>query len=191
MQGMMLLLIVGYIAYDFMAEWSFYSYILLASCGVGIIWLFRNQVQSMKIAKIIHVITIKGDFKTQRNLVFYAITNSLILLFTLLHFYLYFIENKPFRPLFTEYGIGLLLGVRIWVYDLLNGQLIITDQGVVTGSKLRPTLLTWSDMQKASSEKGTIKIIPKQTFGIKSIEVRGIRSTQQLTTLLRIHNKMK
>lgn len=191
MQGMMILLILGYIAYDFMEEWGFSSYIIIAACGTGVIFLFRNQIKSMRTAKILIIVSSKPDFKVRRNFVFSTAMNLLILGFTLLHFYLYHVSNKPFDPLYSEYGIGILLGAGIWIYDYLKGEVIISEQGVVTGSKLRPTILCWSAVDKAISEKGTVRIIPKNTFGIRSIEVRGIRATQQLATLLRIHNKMK
>ncbi len=191
MQGMMILLIIGYIAYDFRSNWGFYSYVAMALCGSGIVLLFRSQLKSMRLAKIVSVVTQKEDFKVSRNLVFNLLMNLLILIFTLAHFYLYHREGKPFKPLYTEYGLGILLGAGIWIYDFLNGQVIVTDQGVVTGSKLRPTLISWSAINKAYQEKGTIRIVPKRTFGIKSIQVRGIRATQQLATFLRMHNKMK
>lgn len=191
MQGMMILLIIGYIAYDFMDAWNLYSYLLLAVCGSGIVLLFRNQLKSMRMAKIISVVTDKRDFQVNRNYFFLITTNLLIIVFSVLHFYLYFRMGKSFQTLYTEYGIGALLGTGIWIYDHLNNQVIITEQGVVVGSKLRPSILCWSSIQKATSEKGKVTVIPKSTFAVKSISVKGIRATQQLTTLLRINNKMK
>lgn len=191
MQGMMILLIIGYIGYDFMEEWGFYSYIMMAICGTGIVLLFRQQITSMRMAKIVSIVTDKNDFNVKKNYIFAGVVNLLIFFFSGLHFYLYHKAGKSFDPLYSEYGIGALLGVGLWVYDLSNNQVVITEQGVAFGSKLRPTLLTWSVVDKATNEKGKVTVIPKSTFGIKSIEVQGIRVTQQLSTLLRMHNKMK
>jgi hypothetical protein len=191
MQAMMILLIIGYVAYDFMKDWSVLSYLAMAVCGVGILLLFRKQMTSMHVAKIISVIQNKDDFRVKRNFLFPAFLNLVVVVLTAWHFYLYAQNDMDFNPLYTEYGVGLLLGAGIWVYDLLQGQLVITEQGVVVGSKLRPSIIRWSAIEKATSEKGTVSIKPKATFGVKLIEVRGIRATQQLTTLLRIHNKMK
>lgn len=191
MQGMMILLVIGYIAYDFMDEWGLYGYLLLAVCGSGIVLLFRNQLKSMRMAKIINVVTDKQDFQVSRNYFFTISMNLLIFVFSAIHFYLYYKLGKSFRPLYTEYGIGALLGAGIWIYDQFNHQVVITEQGVVVGSKLRPSILCWSSIRKATHEKGKVTIIPKNTFAVKSISVKGIRATQQLTTLLRINNKMK
>lgn len=191
MQGMMILLIIGYIGYDFMNEWDFYSYILMAVCGTGIVFLFRKQITAMRIAKIISIVSDKKDFKVKKNYIFAGVINFLIVLFSGLHFYLYDKAGRSFEPLYSEYGFGALLGIGLWIFDLFSNQVIITEQGVAFGSKLRPTLLTWSVIDKATDEKGKVTIVPKSTFGIKSVEVRGIRATQQLSTLLRIHNKMK
>lgn len=191
MQGMMILLIIGYIAYDFMEVWTIYSYVLIGLCAIGVVLLFRRQVSSMIVAKTIAMVKDKQDLKVNRNFVFIGLVNLVVILFTLLHFYLYQVNGKDFDPLYSEYGFGALLGAGLWTYNFMNNQVIITDQGIVVGSKFSPSMLNWAAIEKAYHEKGTITIIPKQNFGIKSVEVRGIRATQQLTTLLRIHNKMK
>ena len=191
MQGMMVLLILGYIGYSFMDEWGLVSYILMGITGVGIILLFRNQIASMRMAKVIHVITNQQDFSTHRNLSFTLLMNLLVVGLSILHFYLFSANGKDIQPLYTEYGVGAVLGAGLWVFEFKRGQLMITEQGVVVGSKLRPSLVCWSAIQSAKNEKGTVTIAPKQTFGVKTIEIRGIRATQQLVTLLRIHNKLK
>lgn len=191
MQGMMILLITGYIAYGFMPEWGYYSYMIMAATGAGIILLFRNQLTSMRKAKIINVIKNKDDFKVSKNLLFSGGLNLLILSFSALHFYLFYKAGKELKPLYTEYGIGAILGAILWCFEFSKGQVILTEQGVVTGSMLRPSIICWSALEYATNEKGTITIYPKQKFGVKSVEVRGIRATQQLSTLLRMHNKMK
>lgn len=188
---MLILLILGYIAYGFTDAWGYYCYMIMCATGVGIVLLFRNQMRSMRTAKIISVVTNPSDFKVKRNLIFSGGLNFLILLFSGFHFYLYYEAGKSIQPLYTEYGIGGLLGAALWWFEFKKGQIIITEQGVVTGSKIRPSLICWSAVASATQEKGTVTIVPKQTFGVQLIEVRGIRATQQLTTLLRIHNKMK
>lgn len=191
MQGMMILLIIGYIAYGFAEEWGYYSYLMIGFTGAGIIYLFRNQMTKMRAAKLIHMLTDSTDFKVVRNYLFSGLMNLLIGLFSVLHFYLFIISDKPIDDLYMEYGIGLLLGISLFIFEVQKGQLIITEQGIVTGSKIRPSLICWSAIESATYEKGIIQVIPKQKFGVRLIEVKGIRATHQLSTLLRIHNKLK
>lgn len=191
MQGMMILLILAYIAYGFKEELGFYSYLVMGVSGVAILFLFRNQMTRMRTAKIIHVITAHTDFNVQKNFVFSGLISLLVLLFSVLHFYLFLKAGKDVSSLYTEYGIGALFGLALWIFEFQKGHLIITEQGIVTGSKLRPSIICWSAIAYSVMEKGNIVIVPKQKFGVRSIHVKGIRATQHLSTLLRMHNKMK
>lgn len=191
MQLMMVLLIIAYISYDFMDLLNIFSYLIIGVSVIAIAFLFKKQMSSMKVAKIIAQTTSKSAFSVRKNWMTVLTVNFIIILFSGLHFYLYQQQGRAYDPLISEYGFGAILGVSIFIFNYLKAVMIVTDQGVVVGSKFSPNLVCWEDIDQATRIGNKITIVPKSTFGIKEISIQNIPAQEALITMLRIHNKLK
>ncbi len=169
MQMILLLVIVGYIAYDQIAILDFWGYVIMVFIGVIIFLLFKKQLGNMKFASVLNTVKSRRGKSLKIKLKIKIFFNFLITLFTAFHFYIWISQGKDLMPLYKEYGFGVLLGLILIGYNAFNFFITITDEGVVVGSKIEPKLITFEQMESYSFRNNEIKISLKHKSIISEI----------------------
>ena len=188
MQMMMLLVILGYIAYDQLSILGGLGYVLLTIAGGGIVFFFIRQIKNMTFAKVITQTKHKKFQVVKTNWTLIIISNMVIIGLSLLHFYIWIQQGKDLGPLYNEYGIGLLLGVGLFIMNSRDFTITTTDKGIAFGSKFDLKLLLWEDIQSIKQNENSLLIIPKNTVGFKSLMVPNEAISRELESLLRMAN---
>ena len=187
MQMMMLLVILGYIAYDQLPLLGGLGYGILTIVGAGIVFFFIRQIKNMAFAKIITQTKLKKLQVVKTNWLLIIISNVVLIGLSLLHFYIWIQQDKDLGPLYNEYGIGVLLGVGLFVMNSRDFTLTTTDKGVAYGSKFDLKLLLWEDIQSAKHNENTLIIIPRNTIGVKSLNIPREAVSRDLESLLKMN----
>jgi hypothetical protein len=187
MQMMMLLIIMGYIAYDQLDVLGTLGYAVIAVAAAGIIFFFTRQLKNMIIAKVISQTKHKKFATVKTNWLLIITSNVVIIGLSLLHFYIWIQQGKNLAPLYNEYGIGALLGIGLFIVNSRDFSIITTDQGIAFGSKFDLKLLLWEDIHSVKYEGNNIIIIPKNTVGFKSLRMPKEAISRDLESLLRMN----
>ena len=188
MQMMMLLVIIGYIAYDQLNILGGLGYVLLTIAGGGIVFFFIRQIKNMTFAKVITQSKHKKSRVVKTNWTLIIISNVVIIGLSLLHFYIWFQQGKDLEPLYNEYGLGLLLGVGLFIMNSRDFTITTTDKGIAFGSKFDLKLLLWEDIQSIKQDENVLLIIPKNTVGFKSLALPKEAVSRELENFLRMEN---
>ena len=186
MQMMMVLVIVGYIAYDQLDVLGAIGYGLIGVAAVGVVFFFMRQVKNMTVAKIIAQTKHKKFKLVKINWLLVIGSNLLIIGLSYLHFYIWIQQGKDLMPLYNEYGIGALLGVGMFVLNSRDFSVITTDKGIAFGSKLDLKLLQWQDIESVGQDENNLVIIPKNTIGFKSLNIPVAAVSRDLENLLKM-----
>lgn len=186
MQMMMVLVIVGYIAYDQLDVLGVIGYGLIGVAAVGVVFFFMRQVKNMTVAKIIAQTKHKKFKLVKINWLLVIGSNLLIIGLSCLHFYIWIQQGKDLMPLYNEYGIGALLGVGMFVLNSRDFSVITTDKGIAFGSKFDLKLLLWQDIESVGQDENNLIIIPKNTVGFKSLNIPAAAVSRDLENLLKM-----
>jgi hypothetical protein len=185
---MMLLVIMGYIAYDQLDVLGAIGYGLIAMAALGIVFFFIRQLKNMTIAKIISETKHKKFKVLKINWVLITVSNVVIIGLSLLHFYIWIQQGKNLEPLYNEYGIGVLLGIGMFILNSRDFTITTTDKGIAYGSKFDLKLLEWEAIQTVTQTEKGMTITPKNTIGFKSLAVPKDAISRELDNLLRMEN---
>ncbi len=184
MQIMLLLVIVGYIAYDQIPILDFWGYAIMGFVGVFIILLFKKQLNNMKFASVLSTVKSKRGECLKINWKIKIFFNLVITLLSAFHFYIWISQGKELMPLYQEYGVGILLGIFLIGFNAFNFFITITDEGVVVGSKIEPKLITFEQMESYSFQNNEIKISLKHKSIISEIIITDRNQQNLLLPLL-------
>jgi hypothetical protein len=191
MQMMMLLVIVCYIAYDQLDLLKTSGYLLLGLAGIGIVFFFIKQLKNMTFARIISQTKHNKFHVVKTNWLLIIISNIIIIGLSMFHFYIWSQQGKDLGPLYNEYGIGALLGVGLFIINSRDFSLTITDKGIAYGSKFDLKLLLWEDIHTARKDGNSLRIIPKNKMGFKSLNIPNEAVSRDLENLLRMANVLR
>ncbi len=191
MQMMMLLVIMGYIAYDQLDILGSIGYALLCVAGIGIVFFFMRQLKNMVIAKIISQSKHKKWEVVKINWLLIILSNLIIIGLSLLHFYIWIQQGKDLGPLYNEYGIGALLGAGMFILNSRDFSITTTDKGIAFGSKFDLKILLWEDIESATPIENSLVVIPKNTVGFKSLRIPNESVSRDLENLLRMENVLR
>lgn len=191
MQMMMILVIVGYIAYDQLDALGTVGYAMLTIAGIGIIFFFLKQIKNMAIAKVIGQTKHKKFHVVKINWLLIIISNSVIIGLSVLHFYIWLQQGKDLGPLYNEYGIGALLGVGLFIMNSRDFSITTTDKGIAFGSKFDLKILLWEDIESAKQVDNSLVIIPKNQIGFRYLKVPNEAVSRDLENLLKMENVLR
>ncbi len=169
MQIMLLLVIVGYVAYDQIPILNFWAYVVIGFVGTLVVLLFKKQLNNMKFASVLSAVKSKKIESLKVNWKIKFFFNVLISMLSAFHFYIWISQGKELMPLYQEYGVGALLGLFLIGFNTFNFFITITDEGVVVGSKIEPKLITFEQMESYSFRNNEIKISLKHKSIISEI----------------------
>lgn len=188
MQMMMLLVILGYIAYDQLHVLGTIGYGLLSISAIGIVFFFMRQIKNMTVAKIIGQTKHKKFKVVKINWLLILGSNLVIVSLSLLHFYIWVQQGKDLTPLYNEYGVGALLGLGLFIMNSRGFSIVTTDKGIAFGSKFDLKLLQWQDIKTATQVENNLIVIPKNTIGFKSLKIPLTSVSRELENLLKMES---
>jgi hypothetical protein len=184
---LMLVLIGGYITYDFMhAMPSYYAYLLLGFFIGTFLLIFRSVIRNMQWAFIGETIP-KTAFTIKRNHTYVILLNMAISLSAGVHFYLYYVQELSFTHLIWEYGIGGTFATGVRILQNRNNQLVLSDNGLIIGSKLDMKLIEWKDIQHLVENTNSFSIMFSKDFPIHSIDLTKSQRTLQAKNWIKAH----
>jgi hypothetical protein len=186
MQIMLLLVIVGYIAYDQIPILDFWGYVIIGFVGTLVVLLFKKQLNNMKFASVLSTVKSKRGDCLKINWKIKIFFNLVITLLSAFHFYIWISQEKDLMPLYKEYGVGILLGIFLIGFNAFNFFITITDEGVVVGSKIEPKLITFEQMESYSFQNHELTISLKDKSIISQISVTDKNQQNLLLSLLSV-----
>lgn len=171
MQWMMLLLILAYIIYDFVDIIGTNGYLAIGFLALLVGFLFYKMTKNfvMVDVKIIQELTYGKSI--HRNLLYTVIVNGIMLIATLLHFYLRMKANIELDSLYYEYGLGGILAIGLQLLIKRNPLLGIAQLGIIVGSKFDFKIIPWKQIQVITQTDNHFSIHFGATFPIKKIEL--------------------
>lgn len=186
MQIMLLLVIVGYIAYDQIDVLEFWGYVIIGIVGALVVFLFKKQLGNMKFASVISTVKTKRGVCLKINWKIKIFFNLVITLLSAFHFYIWISQGKDLMPLYKEYGVGALLGMFLIGFNAFNFFITITDEGVVVGSKIDPKLIPFDQMENYSFQNNLLTLSLKDKRIISQISVADKNQQNLLLSLLSV-----
>lgn len=169
MQWMMLLLIVGYLVYDFMEQLNEMSYVLLVLIGILFVFSLKKMMRNFVIVTIQPIFSLPSKNDIVKNLTAPLVFNLILALATFLHFYLRFIFNKDLTPLIWEYGIGGILGLGLRFLIKQKPLFGLTNKGIAIGSQFDLKLVEWKNIERIESLENHFSIHFVKNFPIKKL----------------------
>jgi len=169
MQWMMLLLIVGYIIYDFMDVLQEYSYIFLGLIGLLFIVSFRKMMTNFVMVTIQTIFKLPSRKNLIKNYSFTLLLNVILVTATAFHFYLRYTFQKDLTPLYWEYGLGGLIGIALQLFIKRNPFFGITKRGLVIGSQYDLKLVEWNNIDRVESLENHFSVHFVKNFPLKKL----------------------
>jgi hypothetical protein len=183
-QLMMIVVICGYISYDFMDQMGWIAWLVIGICAGTVFIQMKSTMKNMAIVKLVSKLDVKRVQTIKRNWLYFIIANGLIIGFTILHFYLYHITGRDVMPLYKEYGIGVALGAVILYLNFFKWSCAIADKGIIVGSVIDQKMIEWNQIETINNDAGSVNITFKSRFPIKSMKLPNNESTQQIKALI-------
>jgi hypothetical protein len=183
-QLMMIVVICGYISYDFMDRMGWIAWLVIVICAGTVFIQMKSTMKNMAIVKLVSKLDVKRVGTIKRNWMYFIIANGLIIGFTVLHFYLYHLTGRDITPLYKEYGIGIVLGAVILYLNFFKWSCTIADKGIIIGSVIDQKLIEWKQIESIDSESEFVNIVFKAKFPVTKIKLPNNKITQQIKALI-------
>ncbi len=172
-QLLMVLLFWGFIVYSVYTELNISFYGMLGGLiliGIFSVYLIRFQLKN-RVGVRPQLIWDLNNNRIQKNILWLGIPFFVVTLLTIFHFYIVYSRGNNLAPLFWDYGIGGVLGLALYIFQLKTRMIGICDEGIITGYKLELKLITWNHIQEAVVKDDTLIITFNQFFPISMITI--------------------
>jgi hypothetical protein len=184
MQWMMLLLILGYIVYDFMDLLNELSYILIGIIGILFLLSLKKMMGNFVLVTIQPIFMLPSKKDLYKNYSYTILFNLILGIATALHFYLRYTFQKDLTPLFWEYGLGGIIGVALQLFIKRKPLFGITKRGLAIGSQYDLKLVEWKNIECVDSLENHFSIQFIKNFPLKKLLLAKNSKTIDLKKLI-------